>query len=130
MKRIRLTISLSETLHVRGFSEPDFQEDMIHGLVMDERRKETIKALAISFARRNKHGEELAQGMWSADFVRGKGSGLIFLLHGMPGVGKTCTAGMYRFIVPDFATQFLKLTEHFRMHLRLYTPAADGVDAE
>ena len=85
---------LQETLHVRGFSEPDFQEEMIHGLVMDDRRKETIKALAKSFARRNKFGEELAQGMFTADFVRGKGSGLIFLLHGMPGVGKTCTAGM------------------------------------
>jgi SpoVK/Ycf46/Vps4 family AAA+-type ATPase len=31
---------------------------------------------------------------WSADFVKGKGEGLIFLLHGKPGVGKTYTAGM------------------------------------
>lgn len=30
---------------------------------------------------------------WSADFIRGKGEGLIFLLHGKPGVGKTYTAG-------------------------------------
>ncbi|KAK8061853.1 P-loop containing nucleoside triphosphate hydrolase [Apiospora phragmitis] len=30
--------------------------------------------------------------MWSADFVMGKGSGLTFLLHGKPGVGKTLTA--------------------------------------
>ncbi|KAH7045281.1 P-loop containing nucleoside triphosphate hydrolase protein [Macrophomina phaseolina] len=29
---------------------------------------------------------------WSADFVSGKGEGLIFLLHGKPGVGKTYTA--------------------------------------
>ncbi|KAL8365017.1 hypothetical protein RB595_004026 [Gaeumannomyces hyphopodioides] len=29
---------------------------------------------------------------WAADFVEGKGNGLIFLLHGSPGVGKTYTA--------------------------------------
>lgn len=29
----------------------------------------------------------------STDFIKGKGEGLIFLLHGPPGVGKTCTAG-------------------------------------
>ncbi|KAK0644823.1 hypothetical protein DIS24_g8468 [Lasiodiplodia hormozganensis] len=29
---------------------------------------------------------------WSADYVKGKGEGLIFLLHGKPGVGKTYTA--------------------------------------
>ena len=67
---------------------------MINGLVMDSRRKEALKGLAKSFARRNKLGQELSQSMWSADFVRGKGGGLIFLLHGVPGVGKTCTAGM------------------------------------
>lgn len=29
---------------------------------------------------------------WSADFIRSKGEGQIFLLHGPPGVGKTYTA--------------------------------------
>lgn len=29
---------------------------------------------------------------WAADFVENKGKGLIFLLHGKPGVGKTYTA--------------------------------------
>lgn len=62
---------------------------------MDERRKDMLKALARSFARKNRFGQELTQDMWSADFVRGKGSGLVFLLHGKPGVGKTCTAGIY-----------------------------------
>ncbi|KAK3320597.1 hypothetical protein B0T19DRAFT_444430 [Cercophora scortea] len=65
---------------------------MINGLVMNEDRKSTLKALSKAFARRNKHNEQLANDMWAADFVKGKGSGLIFLLHGKPGVGKTCTA--------------------------------------
>jgi len=66
---------------------------MIDGLVMNNARKATLMSLAKSFGRRNKLGEEIPKGMWAADFVRGKGSGLIFLLHGRPGVGKTCTAG-------------------------------------
>ncbi|KAK3683413.1 P-loop containing nucleoside triphosphate hydrolase protein [Podospora appendiculata] len=81
-----------EPLHVSGFSEPDFDEGMIDGLVMNEGRKNTLKALSKAFARRNRNNEQLSNDMWAADFVKGKGSGLIFLLHGKPGVGKTCTA--------------------------------------
>jgi len=55
---------------------------------------ETLKVLTRSYARVNIHGEILPPGLWVADFVEGKGSGLIFLLHGSPGVGKTFTAGM------------------------------------
>ncbi|KAH7150281.1 hypothetical protein B0J13DRAFT_549867 [Dactylonectria estremocensis] len=81
-----------ERLHVRNFKEPSFDEGMINSLVMNEGRKNLLKALSKSFARRNKNDEIVPGGMWSADFVKGKGSGLIFLLHGKPGVGKTCTA--------------------------------------
>ncbi|KAK4227773.1 ATPase [Podospora fimiseda] len=81
-----------ERLFVWNFSEPQWDEGMIDGLVMDPARKKTLMSLSKSFARRNKHGEKMEKSMWSADFVRGKGSGLIFLLHGRPGVGKTCTA--------------------------------------
>lgn len=65
---------------------------MINNLVMNPKRVDLIKALAKSFARVNKHGELSTRAPWSADFVKGKGNGLIFLLHGKPGVGKTCTA--------------------------------------
>ena len=76
-------------LHVRNFTEPSFDEQMIdNSLVMDEQRKTTLKALAKSFARQNKHSELVTRDWWSADFVKGKGSGLIFLLHGSPGTGK------------------------------------------
>ncbi|KAI5926623.1 P-loop containing nucleoside triphosphate hydrolase protein [Camillea tinctor] len=81
-----------ELLHVRHFSEPEFDEGLINNLVMDHQRKRTLKSLAKSFARTNKHGEEIKREPWAADFVKGKGHGLIFLLHGRPGVGKTCTA--------------------------------------
>lgn len=66
---------------------------MIDNLVMDKKRVQTLKALAKSFVRQNQHGEKSTREPWSADFVKGKGNGLTFLLHGKPGVGKTCTAG-------------------------------------
>lgn len=76
---------------------------MINELVMDKGRKTTLTSLAKSFARRDKHGGEVSRPIWSADFVKGKGNGLIFLLHGRPGVGKTCTAGELSFIFPHQA---------------------------
>ncbi|KAJ9142057.1 ATPase (AAA) domain protein [Pleurostoma richardsiae] len=81
-----------ERLHVKDFQQPKFEENMIDSLVMDERRVGTLKALAKSFARIDTHGVEMKREAWTADFVKGKGNGLIFLLHGKPGVGKTCTA--------------------------------------
>ncbi|KAB2569776.1 ATPase family AAA domain-containing protein 3B [Lasiodiplodia theobromae] len=65
---------------------------MIDHLVMDEKRVKTLKALSKSFARLNTHGKSIEREPWSADYVKGKGNGLIILLHGSPGVGKTYTA--------------------------------------
>ncbi|KAF2258988.1 P-loop containing nucleoside triphosphate hydrolase protein [Lojkania enalia] len=81
-----------ELLDVNGFSEPKFEENMIDNLVMDEKRVSILKALAKSFIRINSLGEKSEREPWSADFVKRKGNGLIFLLHGKLGVGKTCTA--------------------------------------
>ncbi|QLI68001.1 uncharacterized protein G6M90_00g030840 [Metarhizium brunneum] len=65
---------------------------MINSLVMEEQRKRILKGFSKSFARRNKNDEIVPMDLWEADFVKGKGGGLIFLLHGKPGVGKSCTA--------------------------------------
>ncbi|KAK1990492.1 P-loop containing nucleoside triphosphate hydrolase protein, partial [Colletotrichum falcatum] len=81
-----------EYVYTKNLQQPRFDENMISNLVMSEQRLKTLKALSKSFARVNKHGQGIRDSNWSADFVRGKGNGLIFLLHGKPGVGKTCTA--------------------------------------
>ncbi|KAF3801312.1 hypothetical protein GCG54_00005468 [Colletotrichum gloeosporioides] len=81
-----------EDIYIRNLSEPRFEENMIKHLIMSDSRLMTLKALAKSFARTTQHGEAMKEDRWSADFVRGKGNGLILLLHGKPGVGKTCTA--------------------------------------
>jgi hypothetical protein len=49
---------------------------------------EDQKAMLLSLVKA--HSEELQFD----DLVKGKGKGMIFLLHGEPGVGKTLTAGM------------------------------------
>ncbi|KAK8072753.1 ATPAse [Apiospora saccharicola] len=82
----------TERIHVKNLSEPDFDEDMVKNLIIDKKKKLTLTSLAKSFARRNKADEVIPRPLWSADFVEGKGTGLIFLLHGKPGVGKTLTA--------------------------------------
>lgn len=53
-------------------------------LQIPEDRLNMIKALTIKL-------ERDAKG-WSADFMKHKGEGQIFLLHGPSGVGKTYTA--------------------------------------
>lgn len=80
-------------LHVKNFSDPEFENEMIDDLVMDQARIKMLKALAKSYIRVNKRGDPIGHEPWAADFVKGKGNGLIFLLHGKPGVGKTVTAG-------------------------------------
>lgn len=82
-----------EIVHVKNLSPPRFQRKMIDTLVMDKDRRRTLVSLAESYARLNLHGKQLSRELWQADFVEKKGKGLIFLLHGGPGVGKTFTAG-------------------------------------
>jgi Cdc6-like AAA superfamily ATPase len=88
------SILTAELLHVGHYEEPKFDRQLIDNLVMDKKRVDILKALAKSFARVNNKEEPIGRASWTADFVKGKGNGLIFLLHGQPGVGKTCTAGM------------------------------------
>ncbi|TLS26551.1 hypothetical protein PpBr36_05491 [Pyricularia pennisetigena] len=75
-------------------SSDDDEED--HGafgqLVLPDGHKNMVLSL-VSQHFRNKHK---AQGKdEQTDIVRGKGKGLIILLHGAPGVGKTTTAGRW-----------------------------------
>lgn len=56
-------------------------------LVLDDEIKLTVKALIGKFA-----SADGKVSPWPNDFVKNKGEGRIFLLHGSPGVGKTCTA--------------------------------------
>lgn len=66
------------------------QANLIDDLIFRPDAKEIIKALSRSYTTQAKGGGP--DGRWSADFVRNKGEGQVFLLHGKPSVGKTTTA--------------------------------------
>ena len=63
-------------------------------LVIPGDHKRTMQALVKHHTRgpRPTSGKDRSATNLSVDFVRGKGRGLIILLHGVPGVGKTSTA--------------------------------------
>ncbi|KAK8030090.1 ATPase family AAA domain-containing protein 3B [Apiospora rasikravindrae] len=58
-------------------------------LVLEEKQKPMIQALVAQHFRDKEHRAGQTEQM---DIVKGKGKGLILLLHGAPGVGKTSTA--------------------------------------
>ncbi|KAK8063334.1 hypothetical protein PG996_007986 [Apiospora saccharicola] len=59
-------------------------------LVLEKKQKPMIQALVAQHLRDKEHRAGQTVQM---DIVKGKGKGLILLLHGAPGVGKTSTAG-------------------------------------
>lgn len=67
---------------VDGLSPISFHENGFDSLVLPAARKRLLRALIST------HGARSAR----ADALPGKGEGIIFLLHGSPGVGKTLTA--------------------------------------
>lgn len=76
--------------------EIEFDDDAFNCLIIQPTFKELMLSLVKS------HSEEAST---FDDFIAGKGRGLIFLLHGEPGTGKTLTAGTYAFIHSTLATR-------------------------
>jgi DNA polymerase III delta prime subunit len=79
---------VADLLMVEGLEEPDMANTAIQRLVMDDKTKDMIKAIARTYTDGQKSDR------FHADFIHGKGEGQIILLHGPPGTGKTLTAGM------------------------------------
>ncbi|KAG8526824.1 uncharacterized protein KY384_008253 [Bacidia gigantensis] len=61
-------------------------------LVLPPGHKETVRALVANHSRVPGPRNGVEQEDHSIDLVKGKGTGLVILLHGAPGVGKTSTA--------------------------------------
>ncbi len=74
-------------IKVSSISELRTDRDAFKYLVLDDEVKLTVRALSGRLA-----SPDGRVSPWPTDFIRGKGEGRIFLLHGSPGVGKTCTA--------------------------------------
>ncbi len=69
---------------VDNLEEIDFDAHAFDNLILPQEEKDTILALAKVYTDENFEFE---------DFIKGKGRGMIILLHGEPGVGKTLAAG-------------------------------------
>lgn len=69
---------------VAKIQEVGFNDEAFNNLVLPEEKKDLILSLV---------QQQDDNGDGFDDLIKGKGKGLIFLLHGPPGVGKTFTAG-------------------------------------
>lgn len=71
-------------------------EDPFRLLQLPDEHKRMIKAAMIAYTKRQETEITIGSGqgaqMKTQDFILGKGSGLLIMLHGEPGVGKTATA--------------------------------------
>jgi hypothetical protein len=73
-----------EDFDVDGITDIKFRANAFDNLVIGQNTKNLISSLV------KPPGNDT---VLFDDFIEGKGKGLIFLLHGPPGVGKTFTAG-------------------------------------
>ncbi|GAB1311050.1 AAA+ ATPase domain-containing protein [Madurella fahalii] len=74
-------------IHITHLRDVAPDQDAFKYLVLDPEVKLTVKSMIGKFA-----SLDGKLSPWPSDFVKNKGEGRIFLLHGSPGVGKTCTA--------------------------------------
>src|SRR5690348_3789432 len=74
---------------VDTIQEVEFDDDAFSCLIIQPKFKEMMLSLVKSHTSGTNNFD---------DFIKGKGNGLIFLLHGAPGTGKTLTAGMRLYI--------------------------------
>ena len=87
----------AERLLVECCSEPQYDSKMIERVVIPTERRQLIRDLSKSYMKEDKDGNTTVQSPWNASTVKGKGGGLVFLLHGKPGIGKTYTASKWLF---------------------------------
>ncbi|KAL2143334.1 hypothetical protein VTI28DRAFT_10577 [Corynascus sepedonium] len=80
-------------LHINNISPVAWNKEAFDRLVLPPRIKNMVRALVLVRKRKDAEPVEASNPKPKrSDLVRGKGGGLIMLLHGGPGTGKTLTA--------------------------------------
>lgn len=74
-------------LSVSHISDIEWDTGAFDSLVLPEAQKRIVRALVESHSKQSSK-----KGSGFDDFIKGKGKGLVAVLHGRPGVGKTLTA--------------------------------------
>ena len=91
-----LTIKLFAPVNCSDLKPVPVQKDVFDQLQLPEEHKRIIQAAVHSHLRKSRLDKEIESKaevqLQTQDFIIGKGRGLIILLHGEPGVGKTATA--------------------------------------
>ncbi|KLU92194.1 hypothetical protein MAPG_11140 [Magnaporthiopsis poae ATCC 64411] len=77
---------------IHSIREVRKQEDVFRDLKIDPKHKQMIESLVKTHFQKQAMQRELGIVNLDQDLIRGKGAGLVLLLHGVPGVGKTATA--------------------------------------
>ena len=95
------------SFHIDYVEDLRVDESPFDNLILRDDIKSTIQSIVWSY---KQPGSDVKA--WSADFIQEKGEGQIFLLHGTPGVGKTCTAG--KWFVPMLA--LVLVVDHISWH--------------
>ena len=71
---------------VAGIRPVEYNKNAFESLILPSAIKNMLASLIL--------GQKPGTSQFD-DFIEGKGKGLIILLHGLPGVGKTFTAGLF-----------------------------------
>ena len=79
-------------LDINSLREPPASDNVFQNLKIDEAHKLMVTSLVESHLDKQKTQKLRSGASLNQDLIRGKGSGLVMLLHGVPGVGKTATA--------------------------------------
>ncbi|KAI0542087.1 P-loop containing nucleoside triphosphate hydrolase protein [Xylaria digitata] len=81
------------TFDIDELKVPNYENSNWDDLVIEKETKDTVLALVANHERPIRGADTRIDGVLSSvELVQGKGRGLIILLHGEPGVGKTSTA--------------------------------------
>ncbi|SPO04761.1 uncharacterized protein DNG_07446 [Cephalotrichum gorgonifer] len=71
---------------------PATTQDVFRDLKINPEHKRMVRSLVQSHIEKQRVQKQRPTLNLNQDLIRGKGAGLVVLLHGVPGVGKTCTA--------------------------------------
>ncbi|KAJ5888763.1 hypothetical protein N7495_008804 [Penicillium taxi] len=95
------------TLDLSNLRQIEESRDKFKDLIINRDHEGMLRALVESHFRRKRVNEATGISTTNQDIVQNKGRGLVILLHGVPGVGKTSTAET---IASDFQKPLLPIT--------------------